>query len=138
MCFNESLRIEPALSYSSKFKFNKDIKLDKFTIKANEMMSVNLHHIHRLPNEWQEPEKFIPERFDPASSYFLRPDGKKRHPYAFTPFLGGKRMCIGKTFVETMSKIVGPTLIGHFNFEYIDKILMTEKPLNNLFVTKEP
>jgi cytochrome P450 len=57
---------------------------------------------------------------------------------AFGPFLGGKRICLGKTFVETMSKIVGPTIIGHFDYEFVDRNFMNEKPLNNLYVIKEP
>jgi cytochrome P450 len=79
-----------------------------------------MYFMHRLPKYWQEPEKFIPERFDPESKYYLRPDGKRRHPLVFGPFLGGKRICVGKTFVETISKIIGPTLLAHFDYEFID------------------
>jgi hypothetical protein len=31
-----------------------------------------------LEDEWIEPEKFIPERFNPNSPYYLTPSGKKR------------------------------------------------------------
>jgi cytochrome P450 len=62
---------------------------------------IDMYHLHRNPKDWVRPEEFIPERFDPKSEFFLRADGTKRHPMAFGPFLGGKRVCLGKTFVET-------------------------------------
>jgi cytochrome P450 len=57
---------------------------------------------------------------------------------SFSPFLGGKRICLGKTFAETVVKIVGPNLLYHFNFEYVDETLYTNKPPNNIEMIKEP
>jgi cytochrome P450 len=37
---------------------------------------------------------------------------------SFLPFFGGRRVCLGKSFAENMSKIVGPSLIGSFDFEF--------------------
>jgi cytochrome P450 len=76
--------------------------------------------------------KYIPDRFNPESPYFLTPDKKKRHPMSFGPFLGGKRICLGKTFVETISKIVGPTILANFEFEFLDKAHYEKKPSNNM------
>jgi cytochrome P450 len=59
---------------------------------------------------------FIPERFDPESKYYLTPDGKKRNPFSFSPFLGGVRICLGKTFVEEVSKVTLPNLLQKFDF----------------------
>jgi cytochrome P450 len=42
----------------------------------------------------------LPERWDPTNPLFLTPDGKKRNPFSFIPFSGGKRVCFGKTFAE--------------------------------------
>ena len=73
-----------------------------------------MHYLHRNPKQWHEPEEFIPERFDPSSKYFLTPEGKKRHPMAFVPFSGGKRICTGKTFAEIVGKFVVPGIMGRF------------------------
>lgn len=70
------------------------------------------------PTEWIDPERFIPERFDHTSKYFLTPAGKRRNPYSFSPFLGGSRICIGKTFIEMVSKLTVPTLLSHVDFEF--------------------
>lgn len=79
-----------------------------------------MYSLHRDSATWIEPLKFIPERFDPRSKYYLTPDGKKRHPMSFSPFLGGKRICLGKTFAELVSKIVGPSMLNLFNYEFVD------------------
>ena len=53
---------------------------------------------------------------------------------AFGPFLGGKRICLGKTFAEMVSKVIGPTLLIEFDYEFLDKNLYKEKPMNDLGV----
>jgi steroid 17alpha-monooxygenase/17alpha-hydroxyprogesterone aldolase len=89
--------------------------------------------LHHNPDEWKEPDKFIPERFDPSSPYYLTPHGKKRHPMSFGPFLGGKRICIGKTFAEMSSKMSIPMILSRFQFEFVDKTLYDGKlPSNNV------
>lgn len=65
---------------------------------------INIYSLHHNPDEWISPEKFIPERFDKESPLSLTPKGNRRHPMSFGPFLGGKRICLGKTFAENMGK----------------------------------
>ena len=100
-------------------------------------MVINVHSLHRNKDEWIEPEKFIPERFDPESKYFLTPNGQKRHPMSFAPFLGGKRICLGKTFAENIGKCVMPIILTAFDFEFVDPINYEKKPTNQ-FYAEEP
>lgn len=79
-------------------------------------MLIAIHNIHHNTKYWKDPELFIPERFDPTSTYYLQPDGKKRHPMSFIPFIGGKRICTGKTFAEVVAKLVVPALLGKYEF----------------------
>ena len=69
-------------------------------------MTVNIYALHYNPSEWQRPNEFLPQRFDPADPLYLTPSGKKRHTYSFVPFNGGRRICFGKTFAESTMKIV--------------------------------
>jgi len=73
------------------------------------------------PEEWQRPDEFLPDRFDPDSDLYLTPTGKKRDPMSFIPFNGGKRVCFGKTFAEAANRIVSVMLLDKFDFEFEDE-----------------
>lgn len=79
------------------------------------------HALHKHAKYWQRPHEFLPERFDKESPLYLTPDGKKRHPFAFAPFNGGRRVCFGKTFAESVMKVVVTYLIATYNFEHCDE-----------------
>jgi cytochrome P450 len=53
------------------------------------MLLINMEALHHDPDQWREPSIFCPDRFDPESPWFKKPDGGNRHPMAFSPFLGG-------------------------------------------------
>ena len=47
-------------------------------------------------------------------------DGKMRNPMSFTPFMGGKRVCLGKTFAEVTIRFTLPLLFYYFDFEFVN------------------
>jgi cytochrome P450 len=49
---------------------------------------------------------------------------------SYGPFLGGKRVCIGKTLAENFAKIVIPIVISKFDFSFSNPIYYTQKPQN--------
>ena len=65
-------------------------------------------------------DDFIPERFDPSSPLRLTPSGKQRHPMAFSPFLGGKRVCLGKTFAENAFRVIFPIVFNSFEYQFVN------------------
>ena len=99
-----------------------------------------MHHLCNNPKEWIQPDRFLPERFDPDSPYYKTPNGERRNPYSFTPFLGGSRICIGKTFIETVSKLTIPVLLNEFIFELPDGVTRDKfvLPANNITCSKSP
>jgi len=106
------MRWEAPLSRSTSMTMTEDVQLPGFVLRAGDVFAVDMYNLHRRKDQWIEPEKYIPERFDPASPYYLTPKGTKRHAFAFSPFLGGKRICIGKTFAETSSKFIGALFLN--------------------------
>jgi cytochrome P450 len=106
--------------------------LPKIQFRKGDGLALALESIMRDPKQWIEPAKFIPERFDEKSEYYLRPNGQPRHPLAFTPFMGGKRICLGKTFAEITTKFTVPLLYYHFDFDYVDSKHREQKPLYTL------
>jgi len=110
------------------------VKCGQLHIRKGDFILVSMKHLCNNHNEWIEPEKFIPERFDPESKFYYTPSGTKRNAYSFSPFLGGNRVCIGKTFAESINKLVVPTLLTNFEWNFpkgIDKDKF-DYPHNNL------
>ena len=77
------------------FVFNtttkEDIQIDEVKILKGTDVSYNVHALHNNPDQWQSPEKFIPERFDPTSKYYLTPNGTARNFFSYGPFGFGIR-----------------------------------------------
>jgi cytochrome P450 len=55
------------------------IKLGNYDLYKGALVLVYIYGLHHDKNEWIEPEKYIPDRFDPSSRFYLTPKGKKRH-----------------------------------------------------------
>lgn len=109
-----------------------------FTLQKGDPFNIDQENIMKNPDEFHRPYDFIPERFDPTSEYYLTPKGKKRHPGSVSSFLGGKRVCLGKTFALMVSKVVNPNFIMAYNFECVDEKHMTEKPYYTVVCLEAP
>lgn len=114
--------MQPPVYYSSSVRMSETVQCEKLKIRKGDIITIMMASLTNDPSEWIEPERFIPERFDASSRYFLTPKGERRNPYSFSPFLGGSRICIGKTFIEVVSKLTLPTLLSHFEFEFKDGV----------------
>ena len=57
---------------------------------------------------------------------------------SFVPFLGGKRVCVGKTFAETTFKIIFPIILSALDFEFVDPRDREEKRQVNILLFKRP
>ena len=102
-------------------------------MKAGTPFSIIFESIHRDPSEWIEPERFEPLRFDtklPENKWLLNAEGKPRNPLAFTPHMGGKRICLGKTFSEMAVRHIIPLLFFYFDFALISN---KRKPSYSIF-----
>ena len=139
-CFNESLRMMPPVQYSSSVRMSEDVQCEKLKIRKGDIIAIMMNNLCNDPEEWIQPERFIPERFDDKSRFFLTPKGTRRNPYSFSPFLGGSRICIGKTFIEVVSKLTVPTLLSNFKIEFVDEVDRESVPYmhNNMVASRMP
>jgi cytochrome P450 len=137
-CLSESLRIEPPVRYSSTVCLTEDLEICGVKIKKGEQLEIDMGNLHRNPREYQQPNEYIPDRFDPSSPYYLTSAGKKRNTMSYMPFLGGKRVCLGKTFAEMSSKMAAATILNTFDFEFVNPDHKVTKPRNDFFNLKEP
>ncbi|MGZ6709560.1 MAG: cytochrome P450 [Solirubrobacteraceae bacterium] len=65
---------------------------------------------HRLPDAWDEPEAFRPERFAPGNRERI-PKG------AYIPFGGGSRTCIGMRFGLAEVGVIASAILERFRLE---------------------
>jgi len=97
-CFNEAIRIQPPVPFSTPLMMTQDTEAGGLMIRKGDPLLIGIKHLCKNPSEWIQPEKFIPERFDMSSPLSLTPSGQKRNAFSFSPFLGGSRICLGMTF----------------------------------------
>ena len=87
---------------------------------------VNMISLHHNSKEWHRPLEFIPERFDPESPYFVRPDGKQRSPYSYIPFMAGGRKCPGQILALLELKVLVAKILTSIDYD-IDEELLANK-----------
>jgi cytochrome P450 len=68
---------------------------------------------HRHPDFWPDPERFDPERF-------LGDRDRDRPRYAYFPFGGGPRSCIGEHFAMLEATVLLRTLLTRYRIESLD------------------
>lgn len=83
--------------------------------------------VHHDPRFWESPEEFRPERF-------MGEAARKRKPYTYIPFGGGKRSCIGGAMSQVENTLALSMLLRRFQPEYVG----TEPPGINATVTLTP
>jgi cytochrome P450 len=66
-----------------------------------------------IPASGPDPAGFDPRRFLPGGEG----DASTRHRYAFIPFGGGKRACLGASFAELETVLVLATIARRFRLE---------------------
>jgi len=81
-------------------------------VPAGSMVAISPYLVHRHPAFWPDPAGFDPRRFLPGRS-----DTATRHRYAFIPFGGGRRACVGASFAELETVLVLATIARRFRLE---------------------
>jgi cytochrome P450 len=82
-----------------------DDKLGGHRIPARSVLLLSPYVLQRHPAFWEHPERFDPERFTPE-----RAIGRPR--FAYFPFGGGPRRCIGQT-LAMLEMVVILAMVAH-------------------------
>jgi cytochrome P450 len=83
-----------------------DVTIGGYTLPAGSIVMVNTYALQRDPRFYTDPEQFDPERF--------RPGWEDRIPrYAYLPFGGGPRVCIGNGFAMMEARLILATVAQH-------------------------
>jgi cytochrome P450 len=90
MVLDETLRLYPPV-WAFPREAIADDRIDGYRIRAGSTVAIIPYITHRHPAVWSEPARFDPERFSPTAA-------GTRPRYAYLPFGGGPRQCIGSEF----------------------------------------
>jgi cytochrome P450 len=96
-------------------------------VKPGDRIVLFCYGVHHDPRFWNEPQAFRPERF-------MGDANRKRKPYTYVPFGGGKRSCIGGAMSQVENTLALSILLRRFRPEYVG----AEPPGINATVTLTP
>jgi cytochrome P450 len=98
MVIEEAMRLYPPAWATNREAYGDD-EIDGVRIPAGSTVLISPYVTHRHPAFWDEPERFDPERFSPERS-------AGRPEYAYFPFGGGPRGCVGRQFAMMEAQII--------------------------------
>lgn len=106
---DETLRLRGPVAMVARNALEDD-ELLGFRVKKGDVVMPFFHGLHRHPDFWDEPERFDPSRFTPERS-------QGRHLWAYLPFSGGQRRCIGDQFSLVESTVLLAQLLRRFELQ---------------------
>lgn len=98
MIFQEAMRLYPPAWMLSRTAIADD-EVDGLRIPAGAEVLILTYVTQRRPDHWLDPETFDPENFSSHRS-------KERHRFAYLPFGGGPRQCIGNNFALMEAQLI--------------------------------
>lgn len=124
MVIKESMRIFPPVYAVSRVAVE-DAELAGYTIPKKSIISLFSMITHHDPRWWDEPERFKPERF--------APDYPHQVPkYAYMPFGGGPRVCIGNSFAMMEACLLLATIASRYRLSMVEGHVVEPEPLITL------
>jgi len=84
-----------------------DVQIGKYHIRHGTAVVLPQWVVHRDPRWWSDPLSFTPQRWL---------EGPPKHKYAYFPFGGGPRVCIGNQFAMIEAVLVLATIAQRFRF----------------------
>ncbi|MBI4610040.1 MAG: cytochrome P450 [Candidatus Rokubacteria bacterium] len=111
MLIEEVLRLYPPTWVTARMPLDGD-EIGGYRIAANAIVLLSPFVTHRHPGFWDDPDRFDPERFTPERS-------ADRPRFAYFPFGGGPRSCIGSGFALVEMQLVVAMVAQRYHFTLV-------------------
>jgi cytochrome P450 len=105
----ESMRLYPPAWITGR-RAEGDDEVCGYRVAKGTQVLVSPWATHRHPGFWEDPEAFDPDRFTPARS-------EGRPAFAYFPFGGGPRICIGNTFAMMEAQLILAMISQRYRLE---------------------
>lgn len=110
--FSESMRLFPPVWVVGR-RALEDVTLGDYKIPARTIVLASQYLIHRDERFWPRADEFLPERW-------LDEEAEKSRPkFAYFPFGGGARICIGEGFAWTEGVVMLAVMARRWRFEAV-------------------
>jgi cytochrome P450 len=111
-----------------------DVEIGGYTIPRNTVVLLSQYLLHHDARFFPDPERFDPDRWLPERQ-------RARPRFAYFPFGGGNRVCIGESFAWTEGILVLATLARHWRLQRVEtapvpmKAVLTLRPARPITMT---
>jgi cytochrome P450 len=105
----EAMRLFPPVTIVGR-QAREDTTIGPYAVSRRSQIIIPVWSLHRNERLWDDPMGFDPDRFSPEKV-------KARHPFAYLPFGGGPRICIGMNFAMLEMGAILATLVRDFRFK---------------------
>jgi cytochrome P450 len=129
MVIEETMRLLPP-AWGIDRKAAQADELGGYAIPAGTIVGISSYVVHHLPAYWKNPEGFDPLRFTPENS-------AGRPTYAYLPFGGGPRRCIGFRFAMMQMQVILAALIQQVDLDLVPGPPVTPVPRLNLIPSRD-
>lgn len=120
----ETMRLYPPIYVLSR-AVKEDDEICGYRIPGGTSADISPYATHRHPAFWENPEAFDPERFAPA-----RVDARPR--FAYLPFSGGPRQCIGNSFALVEAQLTLAMIAQRYRLRLAPGHRLAPEPLLSL------
>ncbi|XP_029850548.4 cytochrome P450 4V2 [Ixodes scapularis] len=103
----ETLRLYPSVPLVAR-NIEEDMKIGEQLIPRGTIVITLIYFLQRHRNFYKDPNNFVPERFQ---------ENNGRHHYAYIPFFGGPRNCIGQRFAVLKAKVLVAQVMRRFKIK---------------------
>jgi cytochrome P450 len=107
---NEAMRLYPPV-YTIFRTPKRDFEVGGYTVPEGATIMLPQYAVHRSERYWEDPETFDPERWKPEHR-------KERPRFAYFPFGGGPRHCIGKHLALLEARLILATTASRYRLEF--------------------
>ncbi len=102
MVIREAMRLYPPAPAFAREPIE-DVTLGEYRVAKGSLITISTYALHRDPRFFPDPERFDPERFGPGWEESIP-------RYAYLPFGGGPRVCIGNGFAMMEARLLLATI----------------------------
>ncbi len=120
----ESMRLYPPAWATDRLALDDDV-VNGYEVAKGSVVLLYIRGAHHSEKYWEEPLAFRPERFEKEAK-------KNHHKYAYLPFGGGPRLCIGNNFAMMEMQMALAYFLPRFKFEVMPNQVIVEQPLITL------